>query len=280
MKSFLFLSPCFAICAFIAFGSNTAPTTLSTSDNSTHNDLVWGDEFNYTGLPDASLWTYDVGRGCDLPCGCGWGNNELQYYTDGNLNNAKVENGNLVIRLQKDKEDNYTSAKIHSKASASWKYGTIEVRAKTAKGLGAWSAIWMMPAENKYGGWPKSGEIDIMEQVGYEPDSVWSAAHVEKFNGMRGTQKNALSYVPNISDDFHVFKLVWSEDKYETFVDGKLNLTYVNENSGTATWPFDQKFYVILNLAYGGNWAGKNGTDDSTLPSEMLIDYVRVYQNK
>jgi len=272
MKSLLFLLPCFAISAFIAF---------SPSENkpSIHTDLVWSDEFNESGLPDPSIWTYDVGKGCDLPCGCGWGNNELQYYTDADPNNIRVEDGNLVIRLVKDKNKQYTSAKIHTKKSASWKYGTIEVRAKTAKGLGAWSAIWMMPTESKYGGWPRSGEIDIMEQVGYEPDSVWSAAHVEKYNGMKGTHKNGLSYVPNISNDFHVFKLVWTENGYETYVDDKLNFTYVNEQTGIETWPFDQEFHLILNLAYGGNWGGKNGIDDDALPMEMMVDYIRVYQN-
>lgn len=272
MKSLLLLIPCFAISAFIAFN----PTV---ENDRVHKELVWSDEFDYDGLPNSDLWTYDVGRGCNLPCGCGWGNNELQYYTHENLSNSRVENGNLVIQLQQDKENNYTSAKIHSKESASWKYGTIEVRAKTAKGLGAWSAIWMMPSKDKYGGWPRSGEIDIMEQVGYAPDSVWSAVHVEKYNGMRGTHKNGHSYVPNVSDDFHIYKLVWTEDKYETFIDGKHNFTYVNERNGIETWPFDQEFYLILNLAYGGNWGGKKGIDDASLPMEMLVDYVRVYQN-
>ncbi len=246
--------------------------------NKIHPELVWSDEFDYQGLPDANLWDYDLGNGCHLPCGCGWGNNELQYYTDGNPQNVRVEDGHLTISLTKDPDHKYTSAKIHTKHSASWKYGTIEVKAKAAKGLGAWSAIWMMPLGNKYGGWPKSGEIDIMEQVGYAQDTVWSAVHVDAYNGMHGTHKNGQSYVPDVAEEYHIYKLVWTKDKYETFIDGKHNFTYVNEHKGSEKWPFDQEFYLILNLAYGGNWGGKKGTDDSLLPMEMHIDYVRVYQ--
>ena len=150
---------------------------------------VWSDEFDYTGLPDSARWDYDLGDGC--PKLCGWGNNELQYYTARRLGNARVENGRLIIEAHREDFEGrqYTSARLVSRHKGDWKYGRIAVRARLPRGRGVWPAIWMLPTHWKYGGWPESGEIDIMEHVGYEPDSVYSALHTKAYNGMAGTQK-------------------------------------------------------------------------------------------
>ena len=264
------------VCGCLFFSiAFTLPVTISSK---VHTDLVWSEEFNYTGLPDSKSWSYDVGDGCNLGCGCGWGNQELQFYTEKNLNNLRVENGNLVVELRKEEDGIYSSGRLHTRGKHHWKNGTIEVRAKTAKGLGTWSAVWMLPTDNAYGHWPKSGEIDIMEQVGYQPDSIWSAAHVEKYNHLNATHKNGGYKIENISDDFHTYKLVWTQDQYEVFVDDNSIFTFLNEESGPQAWPFDQDFYLILNLAYGGNWGGKMGVNPEALPAKMLVDYIRVYQ--
>ena len=140
-------------------------------------ELVWSDEFDYTGLPNSEKWSYDVG-------GSGWGNNELQYYTENRTENARVENGNLIIEARKESYggNNYTSARLITKSQGDWLYGKIEVRAKLPGGRGAWPAIWMLPTDWAYGGWPSSGEIDIMEYVGYDPGVVHGTVHTESYN--------------------------------------------------------------------------------------------------
>src|SRR5688500_5947734 len=162
--------------------------------------LVWSDEFNYTGLPDSSKWGYDVG-------GHGWGNNELQFYVKEQPKNSRVEGGNLVIEVHKEAKENrdYTSARLVSKNKGDWKYGRIEARAKLPQGRGIWPAIWMLPTEWKYGGWPRSGEIDIMEFVGYQPDSVHGTAHTKAFNHSIGTQKGRGLKFDDLSTAFHVY---------------------------------------------------------------------------
>jgi len=183
-----------------------------------------------------------------------------------------------VIALHQEDENKISSGRIHTKGKFQWNQATVEIRAKTAKGLGTWSAAWMLPSTDVYGGWPKSGEIDIMEQVGYQPDSIWSAAHVEKYNHIIGTHKNGGLEIKDVSDDFHIYKLVWTSENYTVFIDNQKIFTFENEKSGPAVWPFDQDFYLLFNLAYGGNWGGKQGIDKEALPTEMLVDYVRVYQ--
>ena len=162
-------------------------------------NLVWADEFNSKGLPDSTRWGYDVG-------GTGWGNNELQYYTSKRKENASVNNGHLIIEARKEDFSSmkYTSARLVSKNKGDWKYGRIEVRAKLPKGRGIWPAIWMLPTKWAYGGWPKSGEIDIMEFVGYIPDSIFGSVHTERYNHSIGTQKTAFTMVPDCSENFHV----------------------------------------------------------------------------
>lgn len=241
--------------------------------------LVWSDEFDYTGLPDESKWGYDVGNGC--PHICGWGNNELEYYTEKQLKNARVENGHLIIEAHIERiiYNNYTSARLVSKGKGDWTYGRMEIRSKNPKGKGTWPAIWMLPTENKYGGWPRSGEIDIMEHVGYEVDSVFGTVHTMAYNHGIKTQKGGQLAV-NSEDEFHVYSIEWTAEKIDFYIDDKQYFTFENENASSKEWPFDQPFHLILNLAVGGNWGGAKGVDDSIWPQRMEVDYVRVYQKK
>lgn len=240
--------------------------------------LVWADEFDYTGAPDPAKWGYDYGNGC--PDLCGWGNNELQTYTDQDAN-IRVENGNLIVEAHRenDSDDTYTSARLISRNKGDFLYGRYEIRAKLPVGKGTWAAIWMLPTASKYGKWPESGEIDIMEYVGYEADTVYQTLHTGAFNGMYGTQKGGSLMIPDGSETFHTYILDWTEDKMDFLIDNQLSLTFPREDNSTSKWPFDQPFYFIFNMAVGGNWGGKHGVDRDIWPQKMMIDYIRVYQN-
>lgn len=245
--------------------------------------LVWADEFDYEGLPNPSKWSYDIGTACNQPAGCGWGNNELQYYTESRTKNANVSNGKLIITAIKEpyKEDrSYTSARLVSKNKGDWKYGKIEIRAKLPTGKGTWPAIWMLSTDWSYGGWPESGEIDIMEHVGYEPDSIYGTVHTKAYNHLNGTQKGGVLYTPKSEQQFQTYILDWKENKMDWYIDGEKYFTFNNDKTDFKAWPFDQKFHMILNLAVGGNWGGKHGIDESIWPQQMEVDYVRIYQDR
>jgi beta-glucanase (GH16 family) len=233
--------------------------------------LAWSDEFNYKGLPDSSKWNYDVG-------GDGWGNNELEFYTFQRKENARVENGNLVIEARKEQWMNrkYTSARLVTRGKGDWKYGRIEVRAKLPKGLGTWPAIWMLGSTTPLK-WPDDGEIDIMEHVGFDPGAIHASVHCKKYNHVIGTQKTAITTVPDFADAFHVYVLEWNTDSVRIFVDKKKYFSFANEHSGYEAWPFDQPMHLLLNLAVGGNWGGQKGVNSAAFPQQMLVDYVRVY---
>ena len=243
-------------------------------------ELVWSDEFDKDGLPDEKKWSYDVGDACDRACGCGWGNHELQYYTERRQENARVENGLLVIELHQEpyKTREYTSARLTTKNKGDWKYGRFDIRAKLPEELGVWSAIWMLSTDDVYNGWPHSGEIDIMENVGYESDSIVGTAHTLSYHHLIGTHKKAKFYNPNPSESFHLYSMEWDEKGYHLFVDNQKYFSFLNEGTGSEAWPFDQRFHLLLNLAFGGDWGGSHGIDPESLPTAMYIDYVRVYQ--
>jgi beta-glucanase (GH16 family) len=245
---------------------------FSCSSPKIDSNLIWSDEFEYEGLPDPEKWVYDVGDH-------GWGNNELQFYTDKNLENARVEKGFLIIEARKDSifEKGYSSARLLTRGKASWQYGYIEVKAKLPKGIGTWPAIWMLPEEKKYGGWPKSGEIDIMEHVGYDQGIVHGTVHTEAFNHTKGTQKGERIQVPTCSEEFHVYAIDWQENKIDFYMDGAHYHSFENTGGGWEEWPFDHPFHLILNIAVGGNWGGAKGVDSEIWPQRMEIDYVRVY---
>ncbi len=235
--------------------------------------LVWSDEFNNKGLPDSTKWSYDTG-------GHGWGNNELQYYTAADTTNAIVKNGKLFIRaIKQNKEDkNYTSARLVSKNKGDWQYGKIEVSAKLPPGRGMWPAIWMLSTDWSYGGWPESGEIDIMENVGYNPDTVFASVHTKTFHHSIGTQKTKGLQVANPYTAFHKYGIEWYRDRIDFFINDILFFTFNNTGKGFEEWPFDKKFHLLLNVAVGGNWGGVKGVDETIFPASMEIDYVRVYQ--
>jgi beta-glucanase (GH16 family) len=234
--------------------------------------LVWSDEFDGNIL-DTTKWSYELGNRF------GWGNAEKEYYTK---ENAIVENGLLKIVAKKEnyKGFEYTSSRIVTTNKGDWKYGKFEMRAKMPIGKGMWPAFWMMPTQSVYGGWPVSGEIDIMEYLGHESNIVHGTLHYgdrppnNKFTGKPDTLETG-----NFNEDFHVFSLTWEEGKIEWFVDGILYQTQTSWNTVAAEFPapFNQQFHIILNLAVGGNWPGY--PDENTLfPQEYIIDYVRVYQ--
>ncbi len=237
--------------------------------------MVWADEFNYSGLPDSIKWNYDT-RGNTY----GWGNNEAQWYTVANPENTLVSDGTLKIVARKEPTSgkNYSSGRLTTKSKGDWKYGKVEVRAKVPVGNGTWPAIWMLSSDNTYGGWPKSGEIDIMEHVGYDPDTVHSTVHTWQYNHTKGTQVGKPIAVKTATTQFHIYTTEWDENEIRSYVDGLLYFSFQKENSGFDAWPFDQPFHLILNLAVGGGWGGKFGIDDSKFPHTFEIDYVRVFQ--
>lgn len=238
--------------------------------------LVWSDEFEYTGLPDSTKWSFDT-HGNSY----GWGNNELQWYTDKNINNARVCNGILRITALKEESNGkqYTSARLRTKGKGDWLYGKVEVSAKLPTGRGTWPAIWMLPTESKYGGWPRCGEIDIMEHVGFSPDSVFSTVHTETYNHTKGTQVGKSIHAPLVTDRFHVYTMEWDKHQVRSYIDGIHYFTF-DKQEGIDAWPFDQPFHLLLNLAIGGGLGGIKGVDDTLFPHYFDIDYVRIYQKE
>lgn len=256
--------------------SETTPNELTTTNNDYQ--LVWSDEFDKDGLPDSTKWSYDYGNGC--PNLCGWGNHELEFYTKNRLKNTRVENGMLIIEAHKEQfEDNeYTSARIATRKKGDWLYGKFEIRAKLPTGLGTWPAIWMLSTDWEYGGWPESGEIDIMEHVGYAQDTVHGTIHTKAYNHGIGTHKGQPTFVENASNEFHTYTLEWTAESIKWLIDDKQYFEITNEHKTFNEWPFDKRFHLILNLAVGGDWGGKHGVDESIFPQKMIVDYVKVYQ--
>ena len=240
--------------------------------------LVWSDEFDYTGLPDPKKWDYDVG-------GQGWGNKELQFYTARRKENARVEHGHLIIEARKEawQGNEYTSARLVSRGKGDWTYGRFEVSAKLPSGRGTWPAIWMLSTGWTYGGWPDSGEIDIMEHVGFDPDIIHASVHTRAYHHTINTQKTAQLKVPTARSGFNVYAVEWTPEEIRGYVNDQHYFTFRNERLTNASadyrqWPFDKPFHLLLNLAVGGTWGGQRGLDPSIWPKRMEIDYVRVYE--
>jgi beta-glucanase (GH16 family) len=241
--------------------------------------LAWSDEFDKPGLPGTNKWTYETGF---------VRNKELQYYTKARQENARVENGSLVIEGRKEeyrcpdgKPAHYTAASLTTAGLFAQTYGRVEVRAKLPRGRGMWPAIWMLGANIDAVGWPKCGEIDIMEAVGHEPDKVFATVHW--FGHEKGQHAsfggNLKDQAP--SDDFHVYAVEWFVDRMDFYYDESLYFTYPVEKAGTGGKnPFHQPHYLLINLAIGGGWGGQKGIDDSIFPQQYLIDYVRIYKKE
>ncbi|MBK7740102.1 MAG: glycoside hydrolase family 16 protein [Saprospiraceae bacterium] len=239
--------------------------------------LVWQDEFeSQSPVPDSTKWTFDLGDGC--PSNCGWGNNQKEYYTN-DLRNARIEEGRLILEAHRNNRSGhpYTSARITTRKSLNLRYGRIDVRARLPRGHGTWPAIWMLPSKWEYGGWPRSGEIDIMEHVGWAQDSIFGTVHTQNYNHIIGTQQGKTVQLPDASLYFNDYSIVWTEEKIDFLINGKVFYTYKNDSTGPDSWPFDKEFYLIMNLAIGGNFGGVKGVDDDIWPQRMEVEYVRVY---
>jgi beta-glucanase (GH16 family) len=250
---------------------------VSFADDSPKWQLIWKDEFDGETL-DPAKWEAIVS-------GRGGGNNELQYYLKENI---RVRDGMLHIDARKEKHTgpdgvrDYTSARIRTKNKGDWKFARIEVRAKLPKGKGIWPAIWMMPTDNRYGNWPNSGEIDIVELIGSEPDRVHGTLHYGDREKQRMEKGDSLKLEKGtFADDFHIFRLDWEPNRMRWYVDDKLYQTQSEWHTHDAKFPapFDQRFHLILNLAVGGTWPG-NPDAKTTFPQSLVIDWVRVYQPK
>lgn len=247
---------------------------LQPASAETEPTLIWADEFDSPGLPDASKWSYDVG-------GSGWGNRELQFYTKEEAKNARVEDGYLIIEAHNETSPanlwgttkDYTSARLTSKSKGDWQYGRFEVRAKVPAGRGTWPAIWMLPTGDTYGFWPNSGELDIMEHVGSNLNTIHANRHTKNRNGAGGETK----FVPDADKSFHVYAMEWSPTEIRTYVDGEQYYSFENPQTDWEDWPFDHPFHLLLNLAVGGDWGGEKGIDPDVWPQRMVIDYVRIY---
>lgn len=239
-------------------------------------NLFWSDEFNGTGAPDSRYWSYDLGA-------TGYGNNEIQNYTNG-LSNSRQENGVLVIEARKNGEE-WTSARLLSKGKFDFTYGKIIFRAKLPAGSGTWPALWMLAANIDTLGWPDGGEIDVMEHVGRRPAIVQCALHTLSSYGNTVN----LGYIPveDYDREFHTYEANWTPEKIEFSVDGNIFYTYKPGIKDKETWPFDKPFFIIMNIAMGGNLGSdpqyeinglKNGIDPKLTSVRMEVDYVRVYK--
>lgn len=287
------------------------PATAMTAQAPDGYVLSWSDEFSYTGAPDPEKWTHEIGGG-------GWGNSERQIYTD-ELANSRVEDGNLIIEVRQEEGGRspiYTSARLITKEKAQWKYGRMEIRAKLPKTTGTWPAIWMLAADNLFSEslWPDNGEIDIMEAVGYEQDPLFKEIvgddRLENIHGTvhtltrhGGNPIGGSTYVEDTSSAFHTYAVTWTEDSLEFEVDGEVYHTHLKTDVVSQRnppddispyWPFDQRFFFILNVAVGGSWGGHfntarypqspYGTDgidgEGEWPQQMVVDYVRVYAHE
>ncbi len=235
----------------------------------------WADEFDYEGLPDDSKWGYDVGSQNN-----GWGNNELQYYTENRLENARVGDGILTITAIKEAYEgfNYTSARLVSRNKADFLYGRFEVRDKVPAGRGNWPEVWMFPTDWIYGGWPASGEIDILEHVGHDPDVVHISVHTQAYHHSINTHKTGTKKISNATTEYHLYRVDWTPNYIRGFVDNQQIFNFPNEGTGFAAWPFDKRFHWLINIAVGGNWGGQQGVDEEAFPATMEVDYVRVFK--
>ena len=245
--------------------------------------LVWSDEFSGSGLPNASKWAYDTERNK-----LGWWNNEKQYYASGRLENSRVEGGRLIITARRERltmasdfgGQDYTSARLITRGLASWTYGFYEIRAKLPCVLGTWPAIWMLGTG---GQWPDDGEIDILEQKGTsvaEKLQILGTVHTKAYNwvgGTKGVAKGASTSLSNACTEFNKYQLTWDADRITIGVNGLDYFTFLNpKNASVQEWPFNTPQYLLLNLAMGGDLGG--AINDAQLPTQMEVDYVRVYR--
>ena len=280
MKHLLLLSPLLFALVSCTTGatsveSNSTDTTVYRGEaagatpggKSNERALLWSEEFDGTAL-DTTDWNYELGDGC--PNLCGWGNNERQIYT---RDNHVVKDGMLTITARKD-GDRYTSTRITTKNKHHFQYGRIEARAKLATGTGIWPAFWMLGENISKVGWPLCGEIDILEYVGREPGEIFTTLHTKDAHGDNASTRT--TPFADIEQGFHRYATEWSPEEIAFFVDDQLVYTFDPDERTEEVWPFDQPFYILINMAIGGNFGGPD-VDDSIFPQEFVVDYVRVY---
>ncbi|MGN8050198.1 glycoside hydrolase family 16 protein [Curtobacterium sp. 22159] len=268
-----FMSLGLAGAASAALGTTAALTTAGTAEAAT-GTLIAADEFDGPAgsAPNPGIWRYDLGAG-------GWGNGELETYTDSRRNSALDGAGNLVITARREADGSYSSARLKSESTYTVQYGRIEARIRIPRGQGIWPAFWMLGADIGQVGWPACGEIDVMENVGYEPAVVHGTVHGPGYSGAAGisaayTNPSGAAF----ADDFHVFAVDWRPDSITWSVDGTAYRTVTRADVGSNPWVFDKPFFVVLNVAVGGGWPGS--PDASTrFPQQMTVDWLRVYQN-
>ncbi len=235
--------------------------------------LIWSDEFSGT-IVDTTKWNFQIGNGLpDLP---GWGNNELEYYKK---ENCTVKDGLLLITAKKENCSGfkYTSGRMRTKGKGDWKYGKVEARMKLPIGRGIWSAFWMMPTNDVYGGWPQSGEIDIMEMIGHDTQTVYGTIHYGHKWPNNKHIGNSFKSSSDLTQGFHVYSVEWEPEKISWFVDGKCFFNVMRSEIINEIWPFDERFHLIINCAVGGNWPG-NPDASTTFPQVLAVDWIRVYQ--
>ena len=278
--------PSFRLCCLsllgIAAGSSAQPVAPVEPDNAPAGyTKVFADEFDGTAI-DMSKWAYDTHRNAD-----GWYNQEKQYYAAGRPENARLENGRLVIEARAETLDKarfpdfggqrYTSTRLFTNGRASWTYGFYEIRAKIPCGRGTWPAIWMLP-EDPNVKWPDGGEIDIMEHVGFEPTVIHQTLITSAFNFNSGSEQTKAFTVPDACTAFHRYQLLWTDKFIVTGIDDQPKFMLKNVAKGRDRWPFDRPMHLLLNIAVGGSWGGQKGIDANAFPARMEVDYVRVYQ--
>lgn len=266
-----------ALTLTLALMAVAMPAVAETSEHVPEGyNLVWADEFNTGDAPDLTKWSYDTFRNKD-----GWFNEELQYYADNRRENARLEDGKLIIEAHKEDLSHfpdwggqkYSSTRLLSRGKGEWAYGFYDIRAKLPCGVGHWPAIWLLGTGN----WPDSGEIDIMEAVGYEPTLIYAHLHT-RYSIDNGVKQGDQIVVMDYCSAFHNYQVEWTPDYLEFYVDGTPYYRFDKPSDDPKKWPFDGKHFMILNVAIGGTWGGQKGVDDTRFPARMEVDYVRVYQ--
>lgn len=233
--------------------------------------LVWGDEFNTPGLPDPVKWDFETGPRLR--------NNEESHYTR-RVENVRVMNGNLVIEARRESFEGsaYTSGSLTTRTTFPFVYGRVEIRAKLPRGRGIWPALWMLGWHNEKAWWPETGEIDLMEHVGVQPDLLFFTIHTLDNNHAKKNPLQKSLPVASLYDDYHLYRLDWTAKTVTLFFDDKPVLTYEKTSDKMASWPFSNPMYLLMNVAVGGNWGGMKGIDDAIFPQRLLVDYVRIYK--
>ena len=255
------------------------PTTYTQQMAGGQWDLVWSDEFNGEGLPDTSKWNFNIGN-------WGWGNNELQYYTENETKNVRQENGNLIIEAHKNSNDEgWTSARLTTQGKETFLYGRVEFRAKVPSGRGTWAAGWFLGDDYvDEVSWPYCGEIDVLECVGFEIDDLTgnglnhATCHTRSYYFKQGNQIGSDIEVENMQNQFHVYAMEWYPSEIKAFVDGVHYYTY-DKNANELEWPFQKPQNIVINLAIGGGWGGAKGIDSTYTNHQYILDYIRVYQS-